>query len=101
MTDTNDAVPTTEPRLLEPSFADVAAAIASAADLPARTRSHWLCSLRQIAKALDKPMEIIPARWTGGALCRWTAAPCPGWGEREDARQPQVERARRAAVVWQ
>ena len=62
MTDTNDAVPTTEPRLLEPSFADVAAAIASAADLPARTRSHWLCSLRQIAKALDKPMEIIPAR---------------------------------------
>src|SRR4029079_421611 len=33
-------------------------------DLLARTRSHWLCSLRQIAKALDKPMETIPARWT-------------------------------------
>ena len=54
----------TETGLLEPSFADVAEAIESAADLSARTRSHWLCSLRQIAKALDKPMEIIPARWT-------------------------------------
>ena len=64
MTDTNDAVPMTETGLLEPSFADAAKAIESAADLPARTRSHWLCSLRQIAKALDKPMEIIPARWT-------------------------------------
>jgi len=64
MTDTNDAVPVTEPGLLEPSFADAAKAIESAADLPARTRSHWLCSLRQIAKAMDKPMEIIPARWT-------------------------------------
>jgi hypothetical protein len=64
MTDTNDAVLMTEPGLLEPSFADAAKAIESAADLPARTRSHWLCSLRQIAKALDKPMEIIPARWT-------------------------------------
>ena len=64
MTDTNDAIPMTEPALLEPSFADAAKAIEGAADLPARTRSHWLCSLRQIAKALDKPMEIIPARWT-------------------------------------
>ena len=64
MTDTNDAVPMTETGLLEPSFADAAKAIESAADLPARTRSHWLCSLRQIAKAVDKPMEIIPARWT-------------------------------------
>ena len=64
MTDTNDAIPMTEPGLLEPSFADAAKAIESAADLPARTRSQWLCSLRQIARALDKPMEIIPARWT-------------------------------------
>ena len=49
--------------LLEPSFADVAMAIERAVDLPARIRSHWLCSLRQVAKALDKPLEI-PARWT-------------------------------------
>jgi hypothetical protein len=54
----------TETALLEPSFADVATAIENAADLPHQTRSHWLCSLRQIAKAMDKPMEIIPARWT-------------------------------------
>jgi hypothetical protein len=54
----------TETTLLEPSFADVGTAIERSVDLPARTRSHWLCSLRQIAKALDKPMEAIPARWT-------------------------------------
>jgi integrase len=63
-TATKDADPTTESRLLEPSFADAAHAIETAADVPARTRSHWLCSLRQIAKAMDKPMDIIPARWT-------------------------------------
>jgi integrase len=54
----------TETTLLESSFADVAKAIESAANLPVRTRSQWLCSLRQIAKALDKPMDIIPARRT-------------------------------------
>ena len=45
----------TETTLLEPSFADVAMAIERAVDLPAQIRSHWLCSLRQIAKAMDKP----------------------------------------------
>ena len=28
------------------------------------TRRHWLCSLRQIGKALDRPLELVPARWT-------------------------------------
>jgi hypothetical protein len=50
--------------LHEPSFADVAAAIEAAADLPVRIRSSWLSALRQIAKAMDKPWETIPARWT-------------------------------------
>ena len=50
--------------LLEQSFADAAKAVEGAVDLPAQTRTQWLCSLRQIAKALDKPMEVIPARWT-------------------------------------
>ena len=50
--------------LLEPSFADVAKAIEAATNLPARIRSYWLCALRQIAKAMDKPWETIPARWT-------------------------------------
>ena len=54
----------TEASLLEPSFADVVAAIKGDGDLPTRTRSQWLCSLLQIAKALDKPPDIIPARWT-------------------------------------
>ena len=26
-------------------------------------RRHWSCSLRQIAKWLDRPAEVIPARW--------------------------------------
>src|SRR5262245_62931687 len=54
----------TKPTLLEPSFADAAKAIEAATDLPAPKRSQWLCSLRQIAKAMNKPMDIIPARWT-------------------------------------
>ena len=57
-----DAIPMTETPLLEPSFAHAAKAIETAPNLPGRTQ--WLCSLRQIAKALDKPMDIIPARWT-------------------------------------
>ena len=64
MTNTHDAVPMTESPLLEPSFADAVKAIENATGLPARTRSHWTCSLRQIAAAMDKPLEIVPARWT-------------------------------------
>jgi site-specific recombinase XerD len=63
-TGAKDALPMIEAALLEPSFADAAAAIEPANDVPARTRSHWLCSLRQIAKMMDRPMESIPARWT-------------------------------------
>ena len=53
-----------EIELQEPSFADVVTAVANAHDLPERTRQHWACSLRQIAKALDRPLEAVPARWT-------------------------------------
>jgi integrase len=52
------------PELHEPSFNDLLAALEGAVDLPEQTRRHWLCSVRQIAKALDKPPELIPARWT-------------------------------------
>src|SRR4029453_3289626 len=34
-----------------------------APDLSEQRRRHWLCSLRQIAKSLDRPAEVIPARW--------------------------------------
>ncbi|WMT78743.1 site-specific integrase [Bradyrhizobium sp. Ash2021] len=40
------------------------AAVEMAKDLPKQIVTHWLCSLRQIAVALDKPPELIQARWT-------------------------------------
>jgi integrase len=50
------------PVLIETSFADAIAIIAAADELPKQTQRHWTTSLRQIAKALDKPLEVIPAR---------------------------------------
>src|SRR5713101_1804680 len=52
-----------KPTLLEPSFADAITAIGKADDLAPSKRTHWICSLRQIAKALDRPPESIAARW--------------------------------------
>jgi integrase len=49
--------------LLEPSFLNLIAAIEQAAGLPEQRRRHWVCSLRQIAKWLDRPAAVIPARW--------------------------------------
>ena len=48
--------------LLEPSFADLIAAIERAAELSTQTRRHWGCSARQIARWLDRPAAVIPAR---------------------------------------
>jgi hypothetical protein len=51
--------------LLEPSFVDAITSIESAAgDLSERQRRHWVCSLRQVAKWLDRPSATIPARLT-------------------------------------
>src|ERR1700730_13894118 len=50
--------------LLEPSFLTLIEAIERAADLPAQTRRHWVCSARQVAKWMDRPTEEIPARWS-------------------------------------
>jgi site-specific recombinase XerD len=52
------------PLLIETSFADAIAIIAASDELPEQIRRHWSTSLRQIAKALDKPLEVIPARLT-------------------------------------
>jgi hypothetical protein len=52
------------PVLIESSFADAIAIIAAADELSEQTRRHWTSSLRQIAKALDKPLEVIPARYS-------------------------------------
>jgi hypothetical protein len=51
-------------KLSETSFADAIAIIATAGELREQTRRHWSTSLRQIAKALDKPLEVIPARYS-------------------------------------
>ena len=59
---------TQNPVLIEPSFADAIAIIATSAELPEQTRRHWATSLRQIAKAFDKPLELIPARYS--AICK-------------------------------
>ena len=50
--------------LLEPSFLDAIAGVEQSFDLPEQRRRHWSCSLRQIAKALDRPPAVIPARWS-------------------------------------
>jgi Phage integrase family len=50
--------------LLEPSFIAAMAAIEQSADLSKSEKRHWVCSLRQIGKWLDRPLEVIPARWT-------------------------------------
>src|SRR5258708_14154480 len=60
-----ESIPMTELSvLIETSFADAVAIIAAADELPAQKRRHWLTSLRQIAKAVDKPLEVIPARYS-------------------------------------
>src|SRR5215510_5074976 len=51
------------PALVETSFVDAIAIIAASGELPKQTQRHWTTSLRQIAKALDKPLEVIPARF--------------------------------------
>jgi hypothetical protein len=54
--------------LVEPSFADLIAAVEQAAELSAQTRRHWVCSVRQVAKWLDRPPVEIPARWNAVRL---------------------------------
>jgi hypothetical protein len=50
--------------LHEPSFETAIAAIAADPDLPADVKNHWSCSLRRVAAFLDRPMVLVPARWT-------------------------------------
>ena len=51
-------------KLLEPSFTSAITAIEQATDLTKEVKRHWACSLRQIGKWLDRPLVMIPARWT-------------------------------------
>jgi hypothetical protein len=54
-----------ETTLQEPSIADVLEAIETATDLPASKKTHWSCSLRQICVYLNRPPDIVKARWSG------------------------------------
>ena len=54
--------------LLEPSFADLITAIEQTSDLSQQTRRHWSCSARQIARWLDRPAAVIPARFNAVAM---------------------------------
>jgi integrase len=49
--------------LSEPSFLDLIGAVEHAGELSESRRRHWVCSLRQIARCLDRPLGVIPARW--------------------------------------
>ena len=52
------------PILIEPSFAEAIEIIMASPELSEQTRRHWASSLRQIAKGLDRPLEVIPARYS-------------------------------------
>jgi hypothetical protein len=69
---------TENPGLIEPSFQDAIAMIAASEELPESLKRHWTTSLRQFAKAVDRPMEIIPARYSAvrNDLAKWHHALC-------------------------
>jgi hypothetical protein len=54
-----------EMTLQEPSIARVLEAIETATALPASKKTHWSCSLRQICVHLNRPPDILKARWSG------------------------------------
>src|SRR5262245_47416352 len=65
MRDTVATIPMTHTGgLIEPSFADAIMIITAAKELPEQKRRHWTTSLRQIARLFDKPLELIPARYS-------------------------------------
>ena len=79
---------TQTPLLIETSFADAIAIIAASDELLEQTRRHWATSLRQIAKALDKPLEVIPARLSALQGRPRPAAPCAHRADVQDPSEP-------------
>jgi integrase len=63
--------------LIEPSFQDAIEMIAAAEELPAQLKRHWTTSLRQFAKATDRPLKVIPARYSAvrNDLAKWHHVP--------------------------
>jgi hypothetical protein len=54
--------------LHEPSLADAIAHIERSETLTIEQRSHWRCSMRFLARAIDRPPSLIPARWVAVRL---------------------------------
>jgi hypothetical protein len=63
--------------LIEPSFQDAISMIAASEELPEQLKRHWTTSLRQFAKAVDRPLDVIPARYSAvrNDLAGWHHAP--------------------------
>ena len=49
--------------LREPSLADAIVHVEQSEALSLGKRSHWVCSMRFMARALNRPPSLIPARW--------------------------------------
>ena len=94
----DDLVPIGAPALLEPSFADAIRAIEVAETLAKDQRLHWCCSLRQIAKLLERPVETVMARWTAVRLPIASLHHAMA-GRREKTLQNHKANVRRA-LVW-
>jgi integrase len=73
-------------------------AIVQAEDLEPSLKQHWSCSLRQIAKAIGRPIETIPARW-GSVRIAVAALHHAMAGSREKTLQNHKSNVRRA-LVW-
>jgi hypothetical protein len=50
--------------LIEPSLQDALAMIDGSDELPEQLKRHWTTSLRQFAKAVNRPLAVIPARYS-------------------------------------
>jgi hypothetical protein len=50
--------------LFEPTILEAVGIIEAADELSMPTRTHWVCSIRQIGRFLGKPLEVIPARYS-------------------------------------
>jgi hypothetical protein len=60
-----DAAPAgAEIALNEPSFTEAIALIADDPNLPDDVKRHWPCSLRRLAAFFDRPIALVPARWS-------------------------------------
>ena len=63
--------------LIEPSLDDAIQMIAASEELSTPTKRHWMTSVRQFAKVVDRPLEVIPARYSAvrNDLANWHHVP--------------------------